>query len=80
MSDEVEQIDEITARLRGHYCMSGNDCMSLVDEAAAEIERLRGAVDRLVKGMAHPDRCPASYGPMHRCDCGVQKLIDSVMP
>ena len=43
-----------------------------------EVERLRVAVDRLVDGMRHPDRCPASYGPMHRCDCGVQKLIDEV--
>ncbi len=50
----------------------------LVYDLCREVERLRAVVDRLVSGMRHPDRCPASYGPMHRCDCGVQRLIDEV--
>lgn len=31
---------------------------------------LLAAAEVAVKAGNHPDHCPASYGPMHRCDCG----------
>jgi hypothetical protein len=45
----MEEIREITARLRGHYCMSPMRCTDLALDAAAEIERLQAQVADLEK-------------------------------
>lgn len=80
-SDEIRPSRETYAKLHANtFGLSHQGQTSTEAQAALdEIDRLRVAVNRLVNGMRHPDRCSASYGPMHRCDCGVQKLINEVL-
>jgi hypothetical protein len=68
------QVDQFH-NLGGNYSVIARE----VQESRIEIERLRALVDRLVKGLKHPDHCQASYGPMWNCTCGVRTLINETL-
>jgi hypothetical protein len=66
----ADETSEITARLRGHYCVSPMRCTELADDAAREIERLRALITTVVDTCESSDGGTCAHAPNEDGDVG----------